>query len=132
MVVYLVFKVVRLWRYHSAYRTHRMSPGELKRRMEVRHPLVVVGLRAAFERIEGCIPGAMAVAYKDLYSLLPLIGAREVVFYCSCPREISSVRAALRLKRHGLTRLHTLQGGFAGWRALGFPVDTHCRAAARA
>ncbi len=52
-----------------------------------------------------------------------VIGTKDVVFYCSCPEEISSVRAALRLKRHGLTRLHALQGGFSGWRALGFPVD---------
>ena len=65
----------------------------------------------------------MAVAYQDLDSLLPVIGSREVVFYCSCPEEISSIRAALRLKRHGLRRLHALQGGFFGWQALGFPVD---------
>jgi rhodanese-related sulfurtransferase len=38
------------------------------------------------------------------------------VFYCSCADELASIRAALRLKRHGLTRLHALQGGFSGWR----------------
>jgi RNA polymerase sigma-70 factor (ECF subfamily) len=45
---------------------------------------------------------------------------------------LASVRAALRLKRHGLTRLHALQGGFSGWQALGFPVETPLSRVARA
>jgi hypothetical protein len=36
-----------------------------------------------------------------------------VVLYCSCPDEITSVRAALRLKRRGATRVHPLLGGFS-------------------
>ena len=124
VLAYLVFKFVRLWRYYRAYRTHRISPAELKHRMEAGEPLVVVDLRTDIERRGGCVPGALAVAYRDLDSLAPVVGPREVVFYCSCPNEITSVRAALRLKRHGLTRLHALEGGFSGWRALGFPVDT--------
>jgi rhodanese-related sulfurtransferase len=31
---------------------------------------------------------------------------------------------ALRLERRGITRVHPLAGGLAGWVALGFPVDT--------
>ena len=123
VAAYLVFKFVRLWQYHRAYRTHRMPPAELKQRMDAGEPLVVVDLRQPGEEIEGCIPGALAVAYQDLDAVLPVIGKREVVFYCSCPGEMSSVRAALRLKRHGFTRLHALEGGFSGWRALGFPVE---------
>jgi membrane protein DedA with SNARE-associated domain/rhodanese-related sulfurtransferase len=132
VVAYLVFKSVRLWRHYRAYRAHRMTPGELKQRMEAGEPLMVVDLRGDKERQEGCIPGAMLAAYRDLDSLVPVIGAREVVFYCSCPNELSSVRAAIRLKRHGVTRLHALQGGFSGWQALGFPVDTPRSSAARA
>lgn len=123
-MAYLVYKFVRLWPQYRAYRTHRITPGELKQRMDSGEPLVVVDLRADFERREGGIPGAIAVAYQDLDSLLPSIGTKDVVFYCSCPDELTSVRASLRLKRHGLTRLHALQGGFSGWQALGFPVDT--------
>jgi membrane protein DedA with SNARE-associated domain/rhodanese-related sulfurtransferase len=132
VVAYLVSKFVRLWRQYRAYRTDRMTPGILKQRMEAGESLVVVDLRADIERQEGGIPGAMAVAYQDLDSLLPAIGTKEVVFYCSCPDELTSVRAALRLKRHGLTRVHALQGGFSGWRALGFPVDTPLARVARA
>lgn len=123
VAAYLIFKLIRLWRLYRAYRTNRITPGELKRRIEAGDPLVVVDLRADFERNDGIVPGAIAVAYRDLDSLLPAIGTREVVFYCSCPDELTSVRATLRLKLHGLTRVHALQGGFSGWQALGFPVD---------
>jgi membrane protein DedA with SNARE-associated domain/rhodanese-related sulfurtransferase len=123
VAAYLIFKSVRLWRQYRTYRTHRMTADELKRRLEAGEPLVVVDLRADFERQAGCIPGAMAVAYQELDSLLPVIGTKEVVFYCSCPDELTSVRAALRLRRHGIMRVHALLGGFSGWQALGFPVD---------
>jgi rhodanese-related sulfurtransferase len=128
VLAYLIFKCVRLWRNHRAYRAHRMTPAELKQRMEAGDPLVVVDLRADAERQEGCIPGALAVAFRDLDALLLIVGAREVVFYCSCPNELASIRAALRLKRHGITRLHALEGGFSGWRALGFPWTPACPA----
>jgi rhodanese-related sulfurtransferase len=58
--------------------------------METGEPLVVVDLRLEVERQEGCIPGAIAVAFEDLDSLSPAIGNKEVVFYCSCPDELSS------------------------------------------
>lgn len=124
LVLYLVSKFVRMWRQYRAYRTQRITPRELKQRMESGEPVVVVDLRAEFEKQHGKIPGALAVAYRDLDSLLPSIGTKEVVFYCSCPDELTSVRASLRLKSHGLTRVHALLGGFSGWQALGFPVDT--------
>jgi len=87
-------------------------------------PLVAVDLRLEVERQDDCIPEALAVAFEDLDSLLPAIANKEVVFYCSCPDEIRRARAALRLKRHGITHLHALLGGFSAWRELGFPVDT--------
>jgi rhodanese-related sulfurtransferase len=132
VVAYLVLKLVRLWRHYRAYRTHRITPGELKQRLEAGEPLVVVDLRPDTEKRQGCIPGAIGAAYQDLDSLVPVIGTKEVVFYCSCPNDLTSIRAALRLKRHGLTRLHALQGGFSGWRELGFPVDTPLSGVARA
>jgi 3-mercaptopyruvate sulfurtransferase SseA len=32
---------------------------------------------------------------------------------------------ALRLKRHGITRVRPLEGGFFGWRDLGLPLQEH-------
>jgi membrane protein DedA with SNARE-associated domain/rhodanese-related sulfurtransferase len=123
LLAYLVYKFIRRRRFRHALRIARITPRELKQRMDEGAPLVVIDLRSEIERQEGCIPGAAALAYEDLDSVLPAIGKKEVVFYCSCPDELTSVRAALRLRRHGITRVHPLLGGFSGWRELGFPVE---------
>ena len=39
---------------------------------------------------------------------------------------------ALSLKRKGVTRVHPLEGGLAGWMALGLPVVEHALPPARA
>lgn len=101
-LAYLVFKFVRLWRYHRAHGTHRMSPAELKHRMEAGDPVVVVDLRTELDRQDGRIPGARLLIARTC-ALVPVIATKEVVFYCSCPNELASIRAALRLKRHGIT-----------------------------
>jgi rhodanese-related sulfurtransferase len=46
----------------------------------------------------------------------------EFVLYCSCPNEVSSAQAALKLKRRGVRHVRPLEGGFAGWLELGFPI----------
>ena len=132
LLVYLISKFVRRRRLYRVHRTRRITPRELKRWMEMGEPLVVVDLRLEVERQEGSIPGALTVGFEDLDSLLPVVANKEVVFYCSCPDELSSVRAALRLKRHGITHLHALLGGFSAWRELGFPVDSPLSGVARA
>jgi len=123
LLAYLVYKFIRRRRFRRVLRIARITPRELKQRMDAGAALLVIDLRSEIERQEGCIPGAAALAYEELDLLLPAIGKKEVVFYCSCPDELTSMRAALRLRRHGVTRVHPLMGGFSGWRELGFPVE---------
>jgi rhodanese-related sulfurtransferase len=40
------------------------------------------------------------------------------VLFCSCPNEASAARAALILKKHGITRVRPLVGGAEAWLAL--------------
>jgi membrane protein DedA with SNARE-associated domain/rhodanese-related sulfurtransferase len=120
---YIGSKYVRRRHIYRTLRADRIGPRELKQRMDAGEEFVIVDLRADFERVEGIIPGAIAVTYEQIDSLPAAISQKDVILYCSCPREITSVRAALRLKRHGATRVHPLLGGFAEWRDLGFPVD---------
>lgn len=84
---------------------------------------MIVDLRTDFERQEGIIPGAIALAYESIELLPAPLADGEVILYCSCPNEITSVRAALRLKRRGVKHVRPLEGGFTGWRSLGFPVE---------
>ena len=115
---YLGFKYAQRRKVFKAFRVARIMPEELKRIMDAGEPLVLVDLRNALEREEGWIPGSILLADIAQYE-----GA-EVVLYCSCPDEVSSVRAALRLQRNGIGRVRPLEGGFPDWRELGYPVET--------
>ena len=83
---------------------------------------IVVDLRLDVEKRLGEIPGAVALAYLD--SLPESHKGGEFVLYCSCPNEISSVQAALKLRRRGVNHVRPLQGGFDAWLKLGFPIKT--------
>ncbi|HUI78810.1 MAG TPA: VTT domain-containing protein [Bryobacteraceae bacterium] len=129
---YVGYKFLRRRRIYHTLRADRITAAELKLRMDAGESPLIVDLRAEFERQEGWIPGAIALTLDDVASLTTVIGKREVIFYCSCPDEITSVRAALRLKRRGATRVHPLLGGFSGWRELGFPIEGPASRAAQA
>ncbi len=115
---YLGFKYAQRRKLFKEFRMARILPQELKRMMDSGEPFVLVDLRNALEREEGWIPGSVGLAEMALHA-----GA-EVVLYCSCPDEVSSVRAALRLRRDGVGRVRPLEGGFPEWRELGYPVET--------
>jgi rhodanese-related sulfurtransferase len=48
---------------------------------------------------------------------------RDIVFYCACPNEESSKRAAQILLAKGFTRARPLIGGIDAWLAMGGDVD---------
>lgn len=110
-------------RVYRDLRIARITANELKKRMDDHEDVIVVDLRSEFEQAEGRIPGSLVAVDDDLETLVPAITKNEVVLYCSCPNEISSARAALRLKRHGVKRVRPLEGGFPIWKELGFPVE---------
>ncbi len=129
LALYIAWKYVRRRRVYHSFRSARITPTELKRLMDAGTMPAIVDLRAEFERREGTIPGAIALTYDAIDSLPSAVTDREVVLYCSCPNEITAVRAALRLRRRGVDRVRPLEGGFSGWRDLGFPVDLPAPAA---
>ena len=120
---YVGYKYFRRRTIYRTLRADRITAEELKMRCDAGEAPLIVDLRADFERREGWIPGAIALKLDGVDALTEVVGKREVIFYCSCPDEITSVRAALRLKRRGATRVHPLLGGFAGWRELGYPIE---------
>jgi membrane protein DedA with SNARE-associated domain/rhodanese-related sulfurtransferase len=125
LVGYLLFKAAKRRRFMRHLAKARITPEELKRRMDAGESLVVVDLRTALE-LETTpygIPGARWMSPETLGDPQHVIPTTsEVVFYCEEPREATSARVALRLNAHGYTKVHPLSGGFEGWRAAGFPV----------
>ena len=121
LVLYIAFKYIQRQRVYRDLRIARITAQELKGRIDKGENVILIDLRSDFEQAEGRIPGSLTPVGDDLETLVPVITQNEIVLYCSCPNEISSARAALRLKRHGVKRVRPLEGGFPVWKQLGFP-----------
>jgi rhodanese-related sulfurtransferase len=123
ILLYVAYKYIQRRRVFRALRIARITPQELKGRMDHGENVVLIDLRSEFEWAEGRIPGSLTPVGDDLETLISGTPKGEVVLYCSCPNEASSARAALRLKRHGVKHVRPLEGGFPVWKKLGFPVE---------
>ena len=101
----------------------KITPGELKRRIDAREDLVILDLRTVDERREGRIPGSLQFQQDKLSSILAQMEHAQVILYSSSSNEAEDARAALQLKRRGIRRVRPLEGGFEGWHSLGLPVE---------
>ncbi len=123
-VIFLLLKLVERRRVYRSLRVARITPLELKQRMESGEPITIVDLRNDFEGQEGRIPGSLLLTVKELDSFVPVGSETEMIVYCSCPNEVSSAAvAARRLRRRGVKSVRPLEGGFPGWTEFGFPVE---------
>ena len=123
LIVYVAFKYSQRRRVFRELRIARITPHELKERMENGETLSIVDLRNALERQEGSIPGSIQLSGEEVDAVSASLFHGEIVLYCTCPNEVTSARVALRLKRQGVERVRPLEGGFPLWRELGLPVE---------
>jgi rhodanese-related sulfurtransferase/precorrin-6B methylase 2 len=88
--------------------------------------LVTLDVRdpASFQR--GHVPGAILFKGNEVDTLAATLKNvdKQVVAYCDCPAEESSLSAAAALRRAGFDEVSVLVGGFAKWKADGHPVAT--------
>jgi membrane protein DedA with SNARE-associated domain/rhodanese-related sulfurtransferase len=125
LVGWLGYKYYRRQKFIRQLRIDRITPEELKRKMDAGEEVVIVDLRGSldFEAEPAMIPGAVHLDYADLEEVSDeLAKAAEVVLYCNCPNEVTSAKMALMLRRKGVQKIRPLQNGLNGWRDLGYPV----------
>jgi rhodanese-related sulfurtransferase len=107
-------------------RTRRLTPDQLRARLESDDPIRIIDLRAAieYEATRQTVPGAIRMDPEELDDRHEEIPRDcDVVLYCTCPNEATSARAALALKRRGIERVFPLEGGLEAWVSCGYPVD---------
>ena len=131
-VVCVLFKLIERTRVHRSLSVARITPLELKQRMESGETITIVDLRNTFEWREGRIPGSLTLTAKELDNFVVADPEAEMILYCSCPNEISSAAATMRLKRRGIKSIRPLEGGFPLWIQLGFPVEVPASVSATA
>jgi membrane protein DedA with SNARE-associated domain/rhodanese-related sulfurtransferase len=121
-----------LWKYYNRQRflrklkIARITPEELKGKLDAGEDVLIVDLRHSleFDANPETIPGALhvdAAELEEAYEVIPR--DREIVLFCACPNEVTAARLALLLRSKGITRIRPLSEGYEGWRSRGFPLS---------
>lgn len=104
---------------------------ELKAKLAGNSPVAIIDVRGSegYAASSTTIKGAMHFKLRRLESRLkfaPLKNVpkdREVVTYCACPADESSIKAAEILQAAGFRRVRVLKGGWREWNKANGPVQ---------
>jgi rhodanese-related sulfurtransferase len=96
----------------------------VRERMQRGERFHLVDVREDREWAQGHLPGAehlgKGIIERDIEVRIPDVDA-EIVLYCG--GGFRSVLAADNLRRMGYTRVSSMDGGYRGWVAEGFPIE---------
>ena len=108
-----------------------ISADELKAKLAGNQQVTIIDVRGseAYATATQTIKGAIHFKTRKLKSRLAyaplkdLPKDREIVTYCSCPKDESSIAAAQILQASGFKRVRVLQGGWQEWLKVNGPVE---------
>ena len=108
-----------------------ISADELKAKLAGNQQVTIIDVRSseAYSSASQTIKGAIHFKTRKLKSRLiypplkDLPKDREIVTYCSCPKDEASIAAAQILQAGGFKRVRVLQGGWQGWLKVNGPVE---------
>ena len=108
---------------------------ELKTKMTKNEQVTVIDVRSSegFANSGTTVKGSIHFKLRKLKSRLnfaplkDLPRNREIVTYCACPKDQSSIAAAQILQAAGFTRVKVLQGGWHEWLRVNGPVQSRAK-----
>jgi rhodanese-related sulfurtransferase/polyisoprenoid-binding protein YceI len=106
---------------------HRLSPHELKQRMDAEGIILIDTLISDhFQNVH--LPGAknacvFEVTFLEQVAALVADKNLEIVVYGASSRTMDAETAADKLVRSGYSRVTILEEGIAGWREAGYPLE---------
>ena len=108
-----------------------ISADELKTKVTSNHPVTIIDVRSSegYAASSTTVKGALHFELRRLKSRLTyppfkdLPKDREIVTYCACPKDQSSIAAAQILQAAGFKRVKVLQGGWQEWLRVSGPVE---------
>jgi membrane protein DedA with SNARE-associated domain/rhodanese-related sulfurtransferase len=132
LAVYIGRKLVRWHHFAREFRMARITPEELKAKLDAGRKITIVDLHGSQNSMRGhqSIPGAVCMDphrlrhHDNFIRRTPIPLDREIVLYCSAPHELTSARVALQLRRWGFERVRPLAGGLRAWHERGFPLTS--------
>jgi len=116
---------------NAAPAVEMISADELKAKVTSNQPVTIIDVRssegyaAATTTVKGAIHFKLRkLKYRLAYPPLKDVPRdREVVTYCACPKDQSSIAAAQILQASGFKRVKVLQGGWQEWLRANGPVE---------
>jgi len=96
---------------------------ELKSKITNNQPVMIIDVRSSegYANSTSTIKGSLHVKLRKLKTRLAFVPLKdlpkdhEIVTYCACPQDQSSIAAAQILQASGFTRVRVLQGGWNEW-----------------
>lgn len=109
----------------SRARIKETSVAEVKKRLDAGEKFALIDVREDGEWARGRIPGAVhlgrGIIERDVEHHFP-DKTVELVLYCG--GGYRSAMSADNLQRMGYTNVSSMDGGWRGWTASGFPIET--------
>ena len=112
-----------------------ISAEELKTKFTGNQPMTIIDVRGSegYANSNSTMKGAIHFKLRKLKSRLAfpplkdLPKDREIITYCACPNDESSIAAAQILQASGFKRVRVLQGGWQGWLKANGPVEPRAK-----
>jgi membrane protein DedA with SNARE-associated domain/rhodanese-related sulfurtransferase len=133
-----LFIVLSFWRvfqhlkFAAVVRGLRLEPDQLHNLLvsaaeQQATPPFIIDLRQArdFQHNPFRLPNALRLTPSALGRFVGILPKdRDVILYCSCPKQATSTFWAMRLSRLGAQRVRLLNGGWQAWRDAGYPLES--------
>jgi rhodanese-related sulfurtransferase len=108
-----------------------ITADELKAKLERNESVTIIDVRSSegFANSSTTVKGSIHFKLRKLKSRLRYAPLKdlprnsEIVTYCACPNDESSIAAAQILQESGFTRVKVLQGGWSEWVKAKGPVQ---------
>ena len=108
-----------------------ISAEDLKARVAANQPITLIDVRSSqgYANSNNTMKGSIHFKLRKLKSRLAfpplkdLPKDREIVTYCACPNDESSIEAAQILQASGFKRVSVLKGGWQSWLKANGPVE---------
>ena len=112
-----------------------ISAEELKAKLSSNQPITIIDVRSSegYANSTNTVKGAIHFKLRRLKARLAfpplkdLPKDREIITYCACPADESSIAAAQILQTSGFKRVRVLQGGWREWLKANGPVEPRSR-----
>lgn len=113
-------------------KTEFITAEALKAKLAKNQPVTIIDVRATsgLSNSDSKIKGAIYVKLRRLKARLAYPPLRdiprdgEIVTYCACPNDESSIHAAQVLLDAGYRRVRVLKGGWAGWKKANGQIES--------